>query len=185
MSTAQKQFQGKKSRRKRKHATHTIKLVVTGLHGSGKSSFIRTISQYTEWQAEPGNSWFFGRVRVDRHLLLHFLEPPMDRQFDFMWLREVISRIRATGYVLLIDSSKPQHFGEFLSIVYTIRGFHESAPLAIAANKQDSPYAWSAEDIQLGLGLRDFAVLPCIATDVDPVRNVCIELLHQSLGDKS
>ncbi len=169
-------------RRQKKQAAQVVKLIVTGLSQSGKTSFIETISQYTEWQDVPGNSWFFGRVRVDESLILHFLEPPIERQFDFMWLREVMSRIHATGFVVMLDSSRPQHFGEFLSVVYTIRGFHENAPLVVAANKQDSRYAWSPQDIQLGLGIRDVSVLPCRADDRDQVREIVLDLLYQVMS---
>src|SRR5690606_11688892 len=122
-------------------------------------------SQYTEWQGRKHNSWFFGRVRVDSSLILHFYEPPINRQYDFIWLREVMSRIRATGFIVMVDSAKPQHFGEFLSILYTIRGYHGNAPLVVAANKQDNRNAWYPEDIRMGLGIRDVSVQPCVTYD--------------------
>jgi signal recognition particle receptor subunit beta len=168
-----------RQRSERKQSSDVVKLIVTGLHQSGKTRFIQSISQYTEWQAEEGNSWFFGRVRVDASLIMHFLEPPMDRQFDFIWLREVLSRIRATGFVIMLDSTRPQYFGEFLSILYTIRGYHEDAPLVVAANKQDKHNAWSVNDISLGLGIRDVSVLPCVAHEHDFVREIVIDLLYQ------
>jgi signal recognition particle receptor subunit beta len=156
-----------------------VKLIVIGSKGSGKTQFIQTISQYTEWQAEPENSWFFGRVRVDANLILHFLEPPMDKQFDFIWLREVMSRIRATGFIIMVDSTRPHYFGEFLSILYTIRGFHDDAAIAVACNKQDKHNAWSVDDIKVGLGIRDVSMLPCVAHDYNDVRDVLIDLLYQ------
>jgi hypothetical protein len=180
--SAPPQTQSRVSRRQsrqKKQSTRVVKLIVTGLSQSGKTDFIETISQYTEWQDIPGNSWFFGRVRVDNSLILHFLEPPIERQFDFMWLREVMSRIRATGFVVMLDSTRPQNFGEFLSIVYTIRGYHENAPLVVAANKQNKRYAWSPEDIQLGLGIRDISVKPCEFGNRDQVREIVLELLYQ------
>lgn len=172
----------RRQRRQRKQAAEVVKLVVTGLSGTGKSAFIESISQYTEWQNTPHNSWFFGRVRVDESLILHFLEPPIGRQFDYMGLRHIMQRLQATGYVVLMDSTQPQHFGEFVSIVHTIRGFHADVPLVVAANKQDSPYAWSPDDIRLGLGIRDIPVMPCIADQPESVREIVIELLYQVLG---
>jgi len=169
----------RRQRRQPKRAANVVKLIVTGLKGSGKTRFIETISQYTEWQDEPDTSWFFGRVRVDESLILHFLEPPMDRQFDFIWLREVISRIHATGFVIMVDSTRAHTFGEFLSIVYTIRGYHEEGAVVVAANKQDKPNAWSANDIRLGLGIRDVPVLPCVASEPAFVRDIVVDLLYQ------
>ena len=170
------------SQQPKKKSADVVKFMVTGLSQSGKTSFIKTMSQYTEWQNEPGKSWFFGRVRVDDSLILHFYEPPMDRQFDFMWLRDIMGRMRATGFIVMADSTRPQDFGQFLSILYTVRGFHASMPIIVAANKQDSSRAWSAEDIELGLGLRDFTVIPCIANEYDTVRDIVVELLYQVLN---
>jgi signal recognition particle receptor subunit beta len=165
-----------------KQASDVVKLIVTGIKGSGKTQFIQTISQYSEWQAEPGNSWFFGRVRVDANLILHFLEPPMDTQFDFIWLRDVVSRIHATGFIIMMDSTKPHHFGEFVSILYTIRGYHESAPLVVACNKQDKHNAWNINDIKMGMGLNDVSVMPCVAHDYNTVRDIVLDLLYQVMG---
>jgi signal recognition particle receptor subunit beta len=176
--------QRKRTSQERKQATPVMKLIVVGLPQSGKTSFIKSVSQYTEWQNQQDieNSWFFGRVRVDESLILHFMEPPMGAVFDFLWLRDMISKVRAGGYILLVDSTKPQQFGQFLSILYTIRGFHEDAPLVVAANKQDMPRAWNARDIQLGLGIRDITVHSCSTEDSDSVRDVVIDLLYQVMG---
>jgi uncharacterized protein len=162
-----------------KQVSDVVKLIVVGSKGTGKTQFIQTISQYTEWQAEPQQSWFFGRVRVDASLILHFLEPPMERQFDFIWLREVMSRIRATGFIIMVDSSRPNYFGEFLSILYTIRGYHENAPLVVACNKQDKHNAWCVEDLKIGLGIRDVAMLPCVSDKYEYVRDIVVNLLYQ------
>lgn len=169
-------------RRRKKQSAQVVKLIVTGLSQSGKTNFIETISQYTEWENTSRSGWFFGRVRVDDSLILHFLEPPIQRQFDFMWLREVMSRIHATGFIVMLDSTRPQHFGEFLSVVYTIRGYHENAPLVVAANKQDSPHAWKPRDIQLGLGIRDVSVMPCQANNREMVREIVLDLLYQVMA---
>lgn len=167
--------------RPRKKAAKVLKLIVTGAPRSGKTTFIRSISQYTEWQAEPEKSWFFGRVRVDETLILHFIEPPAQEQFDFIWLRDVIGRLQATGFILMLNSARPQSFAPFISILYTVRGFHAAMPMVVAANRQDHVRAWSCADIQMGLGLVDIAVLPCIAHNREMVRDVVLEVLYQAM----
>ncbi|MEL6525223.1 MAG: hypothetical protein AAFQ07_05880, partial [Chloroflexota bacterium] len=80
---------------------------------------------------------------------------------------------------IMVDSARPQQFGEFLSILYTIRGYHEGAPIVVAANKQDHRRAWHHDDIRLGLGIRDVSVMPCVTSSHDAVRDVVVELLYQ------
>lgn len=178
-----KQPPPRRKQRQKRQASKVVKIIVTGLAKSGKSSFIQRVSQYTEWQGDEQEGWFFGRVRVDSSLILHFLEPPMSRQFDFIWLQDIMSRIRATGFIVMMDSTRPQQFGEFLSILYTIRGYHHDAPLVVAANKQDHPKAWQSEDIRLGLGIRDMSVMPCVSHQPDAVREIVIDLLYQVLDE--
>lgn len=165
-----------------KQRSQVIRLVVVGLHKSGKTRFIKTISQYTEWQSHPQRSWFFGRVRVDHSLILHLLEPPIAPRFDYLWLRDLIGNIQADGYIALVDSTKPQTFAEFVSIIYTVRGYHPHTPIVVACNKQDKRWSWGIDDIRLGLGLRDFPVLPCVAHQRDTVRDVVIGVLSMLLA---
>lgn len=173
----------RRRRERKQQASDVVKIIVTGLSGSGKTSFIQRVSQYTEWQGQEQSSWFFGRVRVDSSLILHFYEPPMSRQYDFMWLRDVMGRLQANGFIVMVDSTKPQNFGEFLSILYSIRGYHDNAPLVVAANKQNHRKAWYADDIRLGLGIRDVSVQPCVAHDTYSVRDVVLDLLYQMTGE--
>ncbi|MEM9950860.1 MAG: hypothetical protein AAF846_04620 [Chloroflexota bacterium] len=169
------------NKKPKQRGAEVVKIIVTGLAKTGKTSFIQRVSQYTEWQSNTDQPWFFGRVRVDSDLILHFYEPPMARQFDFIGLQNIMRRLHATGYVVMADSTKPQHFGEFLSILYTIRGYHNNPPLVVAANKQDKRTAWHHDDIRLGLGIRDVSVKPCVAQDHNAVREVVIDLLYQVL----
>lgn len=166
-------------RRQRKQAAQVVKIIVAGLNGSGKTNFIKSVSQYTEYQNDNEKGWFFGRVRVDHNLILHFMEPPMSAAYDFMWLRDVVLKVRATGFVVMVDSTKPHTFGKFLSILYTVSNIDVHTPVVVAANKQDRQSAWQVDDIRLGLGIRDIPVLPCITHQPESVREVLIELLMQ------
>lgn len=161
----------------RKHTSKVVKIIVAGAPQSGKTTLIRTISQYTE--IDPRSGWFFGRIRVDHSLILHLLEPPVEQQYDFMWLRDVISRLRATGFIVMLDSSRPQQFAEFISILYTVRGFHSNVPLVVAANRQEHRRAWSVSDIQIGLGITDTIVQACSAPVYNDVRDTLITLLNR------
>ena len=162
-----------------KQRSEVLKVIVTGPRKSGKTAFIESISQYTELNEQTG--WFFGRVRVDQALILHLLEPPTDQQSEFFWMRNMVSRIRATGFVVMVNSAYSNTFAEFVSILYTIRGYHDNLPLVVAANHQDHRRAWHVDDLAMGLGIGDMPIHPCIATDRDAVRDVLINLLTMAM----
>lgn len=164
--------------------TQTLRIVVMGLPGCGKSSFIETISDEVHRQKQGFSSWLFGKVAVDDSTTLHFAEPPSKRVTDFMWMRELIATMRASGYIVVMDSTRPQTFGKFISILYSIRGYDVEMPIVVAANKQDVNGAWTAEDIRIGLRINDdIPVLPCVATHRPEVEEVVIQLLYLLMGE--
>jgi uncharacterized protein len=155
----------------------TIDLLVTGVAGVGKTTFIKTISQHTDHTHSDG--WFTGHVQIDDGLDALFMEPPASINFDFMWQREMIESAEVHAYIVVCDSARPEHFGEMIGILETIRAFHPGTPVIVAANKQDHPAAWSVDDIRMGLGIpADIPVMPCVAKDVDGVSTIVIRLLE-------
>jgi hypothetical protein len=160
-----------------------LKIVVMGLPSAGKSSFIQTISDEVHRQQQAFSSWFFGRLAVDDHLTLQFAEPPSGKVADFIWMRELVGNMRASGYILVVDSTRSQTFGKFASILYTIRGYDMQMPVVVATNKQDQHGAWGNQDIRIGLHITDdIPVLPCIATHRAMVEEVVVQLLYQMMG---
>ena len=92
----------------------TVKMVITGPYASGKTEFIRSISEIdvvnTEANVTPGTmeaeiksqttvAMDFGRITVDDDLVLYLFGTPGQRRFDFMW--EILTE-NALGLVLLI-----------------------------------------------------------------------------------
>ncbi len=160
--------------------TEVIEILVTGLPQTGKTTFMRTISTHT---AMGQDGWHQGYLPVDEGLDVHFLEPPPTRDFDFMFLREIILEFDLPGYIVLCDSTKPELFGEMIGILQTVYAEHPDMPIVLVANKQDQPDAWTADDIRLGLGIPDeILVIPCIAQDVESVKETVLQLLYQILG---
>lgn len=157
-----------------------LEVIVIGLGGSGKTTLMRSISQKNEWSDPQQRGWHSGRLMVDDTLMLNFLEPPANRSFDFLWMRELIGSVDVPGYIVVFDATAPEYFGEAISILQTIRAYHEETPCVVAVNKQDHPDAWSANDVRIGLGIpNDIPVLPCIAHRPDSVREVVLQLLYR------
>ena len=92
-----------------------------------------------------------------------------------MW--EILSE-GMLGFVVLIDSARPETFREARRILDTFRSY-SNTPFVIAANKQDDEDAWPSEDLKIALGLDSgVRVLPCIATHKESVKNILLELLY-------
>ena len=120
----------------------------------------------------------FGRITVDEDLVLYLFGTPGQRRFDFMW--EILSE-GMLGFIILIDSVRPETFREAKRILDIFRGY-AATPYVVAANKQDLPDAWSTEDLRIALKIdRNVKVLPCVATEKESVKNILLELLYSIL----
>jgi len=169
----------------------TVKIVVTGPFSAGKTQFIQTISEIDVVATERKISraeervkdqttvaMDFGRITVDEGLVLYMFGTPGQRRFDFMW--EILAE-GMLGFVVLLDSVRPETFREARSILDTFRSY-AAVPYVVAANKQDLDDAWSAEDLRIALHIpEEIKVVPCVAVDRDSVQKVVLELLFSVL----
>jgi len=169
----------------------TVKIVVTGPFSAGKTQFIQTISEIdvvaTERKISRAEERIkdrttvamdFGRITVDEDLILYMFGTPGQRRFDFMW--EILAE-GMLGFVVLLDSVRPETFREARSILDTFRSY-AAVPYVVAANKQDLEDAWSAEDLRIALRIpQDVKVVPCVAVDRESVQLVVLELLYSVL----
>ena len=169
-------------------ASQTVKMVITGPFSSGKTEFISSISEIDVVTTERGITTAaeksvkdsttvamdFGRITVDDDLVLYLFGTPGQRRFDFMW--EILAE-GMLGFVVMVDSTKPETFREAKSILETFRAY-ASTPYVVAANKQDMPDAWNTEDLRIALRIEDnVKLLPCVAKDKESVKTVLLELL--------
>ena len=173
----------------------TVKMVITGPFSAGKTEFIRSISEIDVVSTERGISedtaesrvkenttvaMDFGRITVDDDLVLYLFGTPGQRRFDFMW--EILAE-GMLGFVVMVDSAKPETFREAKSILETFRAYAPT-PYIVAANKQDHPDAWDPEDLRIALRIEeDVKLLPCVATDKESVKEALLELLYSILEE--
>jgi uncharacterized protein len=171
----------------------TVKMVVTGPFNAGKTEFIRSVSEIdvvsTEKKISTTNervketttvAMDFGRITVDDDLVLYLFGTPGQKRFDFMW--EILSE-GMLGFVVLVDSSRPETFREARGILETFRAYAPT-PYVVAANKQDHEDAWDLDDIRIALRLDPkVKLLPCIAPQKDTVKTVLLELLYGILSE--
>jgi signal recognition particle receptor subunit beta len=85
------------------------------------------------------------------------------------------------GFIVLVDSSRPETFREARSILETFRAYAPT-PYVVAANKQDHKDVWDLDDIRIALRLEDqIKLVPCVATKKEDAKNVILELLYSIL----
>jgi len=171
----------------------TVKMVVTGPFSSGKTEFIqpvreidvvateRKISSEAEKIKETTTvAMDFGRITVDDNLVLYLFGTPGQKRFDFMW--EILSE-GMLGFIVMVDSTRPETFREARSILETFRAYAPT-PYVVAANKQDIEDAWSVDDMRIALRLDPkIKFLPCVALDKESVKGVLLELLYSILAE--
>ena len=171
----------------------TVKMVVTGPFNAGKTEFIRSVSEIEVVSTERKISseservkdqttvaMDFGRISIDENLVLYLFGTPGQRRFDFMW--EILSE-GMLGFIVMVDSSRPETFREARTILETFRAYAPT-PYVVAANKQDDKDAWEIDDIRIALRLSpQVKLLPCVAKDKEAVKNVLLELLYSILEE--
>jgi uncharacterized protein len=171
----------------------TVKIVVTGPFSAGKTEFIRSVSEIDVVSTERRISTAaekiketttvamdFGRITVDDDLVLYLFGTPGQKRFDFMW--EILSE-GMLGFVVMVDSTRPETFREARSILETFRAYAPT-PYVVTANKQDSSDAWDPDDMRVALRLDPkIKLLPCIATNKETVKGVLLELLYSILAE--
>src|SRR4051812_44960401 len=179
------------NRIRRRSAGTAVKIVVTGPFAAGKTTLIRTISEITVLSTEKGITdetrsrksdttvaMDFGRITIDRDLVLYLFGTPGQERFDFMW--EILGE-GMLGYVVLVDASRQESLDEAVSIVGAFRNMAH-VPFVVGLNRADSLDENEERRVRDVLGLDPHVpVLACDATDRESVKSVLLALLYAVL----
>jgi uncharacterized protein len=172
----------------------TCKFLISGPFSSGKTTFIKTISEIDivstekdmlqvsrerEIKENTTVAMDFGRITIDETLVLYIFGTPGARRFDFMW--EIFAE-GILGYVFMVDSRAPETFREAQSLFRTLIAYSPGLPCVFAANFHNLPNAWDIEALRIALRIpNEIPIIPCIATDRESVKGVMIALLNEVL----
>jgi signal recognition particle receptor subunit beta len=166
---------------------------VTGPFAAGKTTLIRTISEITVLSTERGITdstrarksettvaMDFGRITIDRDLVLYLFGTPGQERFDFMW--EILGE-GMLGYVVLVDAEREDSLQEAAAILGAFRRMAR-VPYVVALNRSNGIDDDEERSIRERLELRpDVALLPCDATDKESVKGVLLALLYAVLDE--
>jgi hypothetical protein len=163
------------------------KIVICGPFASGKTEFIKAISEIdpvsTERritdasQAIKGETTVamdFGRITISDELVLYLFGTPGQKRFDFMW--DILSH-NMIGYIILLDTTRPDTFQETAEI---IRYFQERSgvPFVVAASKIDSRQSVPMERIRRDNQFDGATLVGYSSADRESVKAVLLKLLH-------
>ena len=177
-----------RSSNRRKHGGTAVKIVVTGPFSAGKTTLIRTISEITvlstekditdhtkSRKAETTVAMDFGRITIDRDLVLYLFGTPGQDRFDFMW--EILGE-GMLGYILLVDADREDSLEEAVGILAAFRKMAR-VPFVVALNRSAGIDPSDEERVRSVLELgEDVPVVPCDATDRESVKAVLLALLY-------
>ncbi len=181
------------ARKHRRQGGQAVKIVVTGPFAAGKTTLIRTISEITVLSTERGITddtrsrkaettvaMDFGRITIDRDLVLYLFGTPGQERFDFMW--EILGE-GMLGYVLLVDADRPETLGEAAGILAAFRKMAH-VPFVVALNRSAEVDPRAEDRVREALELTPGTpVVACDATDKDSVKGVLLALLYSVLDD--
>jgi small GTP-binding protein len=165
----------------------SFKIIVTGPFNSGKTQFIKTISDIpvvsTEKKittedrgikSETTVAMDYGRVAFDGDTLYLYGTPGQNR-FDFMW--EILSG-EMDAFIVLVDSTDAPSFPDAAELIEVFSGF-VNAPYLVVANKTDLEGAAKLTDVRRGTKLSaNITVMPCVATQKSSVRQVLLQIVE-------
>ena len=169
----------------------SVKVVVTGPFNSGKTTFIKAVSEITvlsterqisdasgEGRGETTVAMDFGRITISDDVVLYLFGTPGQERFSFMW--ETLAE-GMLGFVLLVDADDRESLDSAKSMITFFRNMSD-VPFVVAANKVPATDVAALRSVRAAIELEDaIPLLPVNARDRESVKAVLLGLLYRIL----
>ncbi|HEY9598983.1 MAG TPA: ATP/GTP-binding protein [Cyanophyceae cyanobacterium] len=139
----------------------TLRVVVTGTVGAGKSTFVRTASEIEVIEVErmatdetlalkqnTTVAFDFGRLAIGSKMDLHIYGTPGQARFDFMW--DILIK-GAHAYILLVAAHRPSGL-HYAHEILSFMNQRVQVPMMIGLTHMDCAGALSPEEVLKNLG---------------------------------
>lgn len=168
----------------------TLKLIVAGPVGAGKTTFISNLSEVEMVNTDVFASEDLGKqyttVAMDYGVLtlngitLNIYGTPGQDRYDFMW--EILCQ-GAIGLMLLVAGDQPQTFAQARNIFDFITS-RISVPFVIGVTRADLPTSWTADEVADFFDLKPEQVISLNANDKESCLKA-IEAIFQTIISQS
>ncbi|RTZ61011.1 MAG: GTP-binding protein [Gammaproteobacteria bacterium] len=168
-----------------------FKILITGSFGSGKTTFVKTISEIdpllteknisrperrTEDKQTTTVAMDMGKLKVGNDIEVHLFSTPGQERFEFMF--DILSK-GILGAIILVDATNNESIEVAENLAKKIREKFD-IPILYAVTKLDLPNAKSLEEIKAFLStIEDISVEPLDPRDKESGKEVLVKLLSK------